>query len=815
MKNLWADLRYALRQLRKSPGFTVTAILTLALGIGATSAIYTVVDSVVLKPLAFRDFGRLAYLRTTISARGETIQMGVNPALMRMYQQRCHAFNGIAAYQGGSYGLTLDQGKVPQEVGVLSVTKEFFPTLGNSPTIGRFFTSQEFAQNNGQVAVISNRLWQNEFHADPNILGKSIRLDGQPLSVVGVLPPSFRFPQQLMGFTTSGIRRGADVYTPFHLNPASTNPMSDWNFYAIAQLRPGATLEQANDEMNAILAPLAEKTGGGVQARTMAVPLLRAVTGKAARGLWLLFGAVGCVLLIACINLANLQLARSRVRAHEHAVRAALGASGSRLFQYSLMESTVLALAGCVGGIFLAFAGVKLFLMLAPRDLPRIGQVHVSWETLAVTALLSIGTGLFFGITPALAALRADPQHALHEGGHRTVGAHGGRHFGFTLIALEVIACTVLLMAAALLTRSFQHLLSTSLGFAPQRVISAQVDLGDKRFDQNGARLRFYKRVLPVLRQLPGVASASMVTAMPTLGDVWVDRINIAGDTRTEGAKPDANFRWISPEYFQTLRIPLLRGRTLNESDLGTENVVLSQAAASAAWPNQNPLGRTFEDEGNHLTVVGVVGNTRSRDSANMENPIRMVYEPYSMLTQYSTSGYLMVRASGNPGDLGKEIQRAIWSVDPTVPIPEIRTLPDVIRSSVSLQRFEMWLLLAFGLAALGLAALGIYGVLAITVAERKRDLAVRIALGANKRRVFGLVLRQGMVPAAAGLIIGLVLSWIFAKTTQTLLPDIAPTDPISIGITIVLLLTVALAACFIPAQRAASVDPMATLRAE
>lgn len=815
MTNLLNDLRYALRQLRKSPGFALTAILTLALGIGATSAIYTVVDSVVLKPLAFRDFGRLTYLRTTISAHGETAQMGVNPALMRMYQQRCHAFNGISAYQGGSFGFTQDHEKVPEEIGVLSVTKEFFQTLGSFPAMGRFFTPQEFAQGNGYAAVISHRLWLREFRADPNVLGESIYLDGKPIPVVGVLPASFRFPQQLMGFTTSGLRRDADVYLPLTLSPASTNATSDWNYYAIARLRPGATLEQANTEMNAILAPLAAKIGGNVHARTAAVPLLRAITGDAARGLWLLFAAVGCVLLIACINLANLQLARARARAHEHAVRAALGASGGRLFQYSLMESMVLAIAGGVGGIFLAFAGVKLFLMMAPRNLPRIGQVHVRWETLAVTALLSIGTGLFFGLAPALTALHTNPQRAMHEGGSRTVGTTGGRRFGSTLIAMEVMACAVLLMAAALLTRSFVRLLQTNLGFALQRVISAQVDLGDKRFDQNGARLRFYERVLPALRHLPGVASASMVSAMPTLGDVWVDSIDIAGDTRTEGAKPDANFRWISPEYFQTMRIPLLRGRALNESDLGTENVVLSQAAASAAWPDQDPLGRAFEDEGNHLTVVGVVGNTRSRDIANKEDPIRIVYEPYSTLTQYSANGYLMVRASGEPGALGKEIQHAIWNIDPAVPIPEIRTLPDVIRASVSLQHFEMLLLLAFGLAALGLAALGIYGVLAVTVAERTRELGVRIALGAGKQRIFGLVFREGLLPVALGLAIGLPLAWYLARTAQALLPDVAPYDFASIAITIVSLLAVAICACFVPARRAASVDPMKILRAE
>jgi predicted permease len=664
--------------------------------------------------------------------------------------------------------------------------------------------------------VISNALWRRDFHSDPNILGKSVVLDGAPSSVIGVLPPEFRMPQELMGFTTSGVRRPADVYMPLPFPTGSTDPTTDWNYFAVARLHPGVAIAQADAEMNAVFAPLlANKGGGDIHARAHAVPLLQAITGNAARGLWLLFGAVGCVLLIACVNLANLQLARARVRAHEHAVRAALGASGGRLFQYSLMESMLLAVAGGIAGIFLAVAGVKVFLMLAPHNLPRIHQVHVRWETVAVTALLAVGTGLFFGVAPAWTALRTDPQQAMHEGGVRTVGAHGSRRFRSALIALEVTACAVLLMAAALLTRSFLRLLATDLGFSAQHVVAAEVDLGAKRFDGPTARIQFYARILPVLRRLPGVESASYVSALPMQGNVWIDGINVPGDTRPEWAKPTANFRWISPGYLHTIRVPLVSGRMLTQADRGTGNVVLSQAAARAAWPNENPLGRSFEAGGDHLTVVGVVGDTHSRGLTASTD--RIVYEPYwsLLMTPYSASGYLMVRTAGNPKILADAIQHAIWNVDPTVPIPEIRTLPGIIRASVALEHFEMALLLAFGIAALGLAALGIYGVLAVTVAERTRDLAVRIALGADKRRVFGLVLRQGMQPVVGGLAVGLVLAWYLARAAQALLPDVAPYDLPSIATTAISLTAVALCACLIPARRAASVDPMQALRSE
>ncbi|MGC1869920.1 MAG: ABC transporter permease, partial [Acidobacteriaceae bacterium] len=416
MPNLWTDLRYALRQLRKSPGFAFVAVLTLALGIGATSAIYTVVDSVILQPLAFRNFHQLTYLEVATAARGEKIDLGVNPALYRLYQQRCRAFHDMAMYQGGHSGLTIGKGNLPQEIGVLYMTGSFFQVLGTAPILGRSFRQDEFV-NDPHVAVISNALWRRDFHSDPKILGKSVVLNGVPNAVIGVLPPSFRIPQELMGYTTSGVRRAADVYLPLPFPTGSTDPTSDWNYFAVARLRAGVPVEQANAQMNAVLAPLVAKVGGNVHADARAMPLLQAIDGNAARGLWLLFGAVGCVLLIACVNLANLQLARGRVSAHEHAVRAALGASGSRLFQYSLMESMLLAVGGGISGIFLAVAGVKLFLMLAPRNLPRIQQVHVRWETLAVTVLLSIGTGLFFGLAPAWAALRTDPQQAMHEGG--------------------------------------------------------------------------------------------------------------------------------------------------------------------------------------------------------------------------------------------------------------------------------------------------------------------------------------------------------------------------------------------------------------
>ena len=813
MTNLWTDLRYAFRQLRKSPGFTVTAVLTLALGIGATSAIYTVVDSVVLQPLAFRNFNRLTYLQVSIAAQGEKLKFGVNPALYRLYKQRCSAFKDMAMYQGRSSGLTVRNGEVPKEIGVLTATSSFFQVLGTAPMLGRAFTSDEFAKGHNHVAIISNALWRHDFHSDPKILGKQIRLGGEPATVIGILPASFRIPQELMGFTTSGVRRAADVYMPLNFPMGSTDPTSDWNYFAVARLHTGVTVTQADAQMDAVLAPLVAKVGGNIHAQAQAVPLLQAITGNAARGLWLLFGAVGCVLLIACMNLANLQLARARVRGHEHAIRAALGASGSRLFQYSLMESMVLALAGGAAGIFLAMAGVKFFLMLAPHNLPRIDQVHVRWETLAVTALLSIGTGLFFGLAPAWAALRTDPQQAMHEGGVRTVGARSGRRYRSALIAVEVTACTVLLMAAALLTRSFLRLLATDLGFSAHHVVAAEVDLGDKRFDQPNARIQFYDRILPVLRHLPGVESAGFVTALPMQGNVWVDEMHISGDMRPDGAKPNANIRWISPEYLHTIEVPLVSGRMLTHADLGTQNVVLSQAAARAAWPNQNPLGRTFEDQGNHLTVVGVVGDTHSRGLTTPAD--RMVYEPYRLMTRYSASGYLMVRTAGDPKALPDAIQRAIWSVDPSVPIPEVRTLPAIVRASVSLEHFEMLLLLAFGVSALGLAALGIYGVLAVMVAERTRDLAVRIALGAGKQRILRLVLREGMLPAFLGLATGLTLAWYMARLAQALLPDVVPYDLVSIAITTSSLLAVALCACLVPARRAASVDPMTILRSE
>jgi predicted permease len=812
MTILWNDFRYSIRQLRKSPGFTLVAILTLALGIGATSAIYTVVDSVVLQPLAFRNFHQLTSLQASISARGEKAELGVNPALFRMYRQRCPAFQSMAAYSAGNYGLTLGNGTIPKEVGVLFATRDFFRVLGTSPILGRPFTPNEFVKGHTDVAVISNALWRRDLHSNPKILGKPILLSGQPIIVVGILAPSFRVPQELMGYSTSGVRHAADVYMPLQLPVESTNPMSDWNYFAVARLRSGASVSQANAEMNAVIAPLAAKAGGDIHAQARAMPLLQAITGDAARGLWLLFAAVGCVLLIACINLANLQLARARVRAHEHAIRAALGASGNRLFRYSLMESMLLATAGGTAGVFLAIAGVKVFLMLAPHNLPRVAQVHVRWETIAVTALLSIGTGFFFGLAPAWAALHTDPQQAMHEGGVRPGGARGAHRFGFALIAVEAIACTVLVMAAALLTRSFQRLLAASVGFVPQHVVAAEVDLGDTRFDPPNARIGFYQRVLPALRHLPGVTSASFATALPLNGNIWVDGIDVPGDTRPEGAKPDANFRWISPEYLRTMEIPLVSGRMMTRADLGTHNAVISQAAARAAWPDQDPLGRTFTHGDEQLRVVGVVADTRNRLTADA---YRIVYEPYTLMTPYSTTGYLMVRAAGDSKTLTDSIQHTIWNIDPSVPIPEIRTLPGIIRESVALEHFEMSLLLAFGIAALGLAALGIYGVLAVTVAERKRDLALRIALGAGKRRVFRLVLAQGLAPVAAGLVLGLVLAWVLARASQTLLPDIAPYDPISTAATIVLLLAVALAACLLPAQRAASADPMTTLRTE
>ncbi len=813
MNSLMQDVRYALRQLRKSPGFALTAILTLALGIGASTAIFTVVDSVILQPLAFRNFQQLTYLHTSVAAYGDTIDASVNPELFRLYQERCPAFAEMVAYQGGTKGFRLGDSGTPEEIGVLSATQGLFHLLGTHPILGRTFTPEEYVDGHGHVVVISNALWRRVFHADAKVAGRTLRLGGVPYTIVGVLPPSLRMPPELMGFTESGVRRGADIYRPLVLPLASTDPMSDWNYFAIARLRPGATLPQANAEMNAILAPLAAKAGGNVRVTTAAVPLRQAINGDAARGLWILLAAVGCVLLIACMNLANVQLARARVRAREHAIRAALGASSTRLFQSALAESMLLAVAGGTAGVFVAIAGVKAFLLAAPSSLPRTGQVHLRWETLAAVLLLTLGTGLLFGLAPAWTALRTDPQNALRASNERTVGGRHGRSFRATLIAVEVAASAVLLMAAALLTHSFLRLMQKNLGFVPQHVVAAEIDLGDARYKNVATRIQMYRRVLPALQQLPGVRSAGFVTALPMHGNIWIDGMNIPGDTRPEGARPDANFRWVSPGYLPTMKIPLVEGRLMAERDLGTHNVVISQAAARAAWPDQDPIGRTFTRGDETLTVVGVVGNTHSRSLTS--EPDRMVYLPYTDVTPFSATGYFMVRGAGDTGSLVASIERAIHATDPTIPIPEVRTLPQVIRASVALEHFEMVLLLAFGLSALALAALGIYGVLAVSVAERTRDVAVRIALGASKGRILIMVVREGMVPTFAGLLAGLFAGWAIAHFAQVLLPDVSPADPLAAGTTALLLPAIAFAACLLPAWRAAAVDPNTILRSE
>jgi putative ABC transport system permease protein len=830
------DIRYAVRQLRKSPGFALTAVLTLALGIGAATSVFSVVNAVLLKPFAFRHPERLVVMREAVEDKVTSERESI-PNNYRHFQRLKKTATtledaAIFAQLGKSVS---PNGDHPRIVGAVIASPNLFRLLGVQPILGRDFIEEDARQNAESVVILSYEGWQTLFARDPAAIGATLRIGGHPATVIGVLPAGMRFPQiALAPAIAFQDTAGGDVLLFQPLAPSEydlNRDMGNFNYKAIARLKPGVTLSQANAELEALQKAYTLSAHLPFHFGIALTPLEKDVASLVSGALWLLLAAVGAVLLIACVNLANLQLARAVNAERETAVRAALGASRSQLVRSRLAESLVLAFAGGGAGAALAFGGVRLLLAWAPANIPRLDEVRVSLPVLIFSGGLSIVAAIIFGILPSLHSLRVAPQAALQANSTRAAGTQRSRRTRSLMVGAQVACTVVLLIVTSLVLRSLSHLLRQDRGFDTSHVTLAQADLYASQFDDpgpkgNAARLAFADSALTALGQLPGVQSVALTSVTPLTGETWVDTLSRPDHPVPAEKAPPINVRWINSSYLTTMLSPLVAGRNITTADRTHPYVALiSERTAREGFPGENPIGRKISDivpdekpigrkvsdivpDDKTVTIIGVVADTRIN---GLKDDAAMVYLPYWAYTPMTLS--FLVRSSRSSDALIPEMRRAIWQIDPQVAIPTLKSMDDQVSDSVAGDRFQAMVLSGFGAAALLLALLGVYGVLAYSVTLRRQEFGIRIALGSGKSAMIGLVLRQAAYPVLLGTGVGLMMALIALRWVRSLLYQTPVMDPIALGGSILLLLVAATIAAIVPARRAASTDPMRVLR--
>jgi putative ABC transport system permease protein len=817
MSTLLQDLRFGLRMLAKSPGFTAVAVLTLALGIGANTAIFSMVNSVLLRPLAYREAQQLYLVREIVPELSQTYPtLPANLPNFRVWQRECHSFTEVAIVE--PFNMTLTGYGEAEQISGGRASANLFDVLGIVPEMGRTFLPQEDTPGNDYVVILTHSFWRDRFHGDPAIVGRSITLNGEAFQVVGVLPASFRFPKGAQWGALTEFPPQTNYFKPLGLDAKQFAQIGEFDFAAIARLRPGTSARQALAELNVIQARIARDAKEGVGLRAEIIPLESQVVGTARRGLLLLLAGVGAVLLIVCLNLANLLLVRVPSRAREAGIRTALGASRARLARQLLTESALLAILGGVLGIGLAYFGLRWLVAVAPANLPRIDEVHVDARVLWFTVFVSMATGILFGALPAWRVSHADPQQALKAGAVTITEGRPARRLRESLIGFEVGVGTLLLIMAGLLTTSMVRLLGVDKGFTTEHVLAVDVNLPPQNYTKLEQKEEFYDNVLARVRALPGVKSAGWISKLPLEGQEQVDAISVPGHSTKGLSDAIANYRYVSSGYFQSMGIALRQGRLIEPADRDRHVAIISESVAKHLWPGENPLGKQFHPGEEHrpLTeVIGVVADIRT--VALDEPPLLMVYQPVGPAAQMWSGSHasLVVRATIMPGALGTAVRGVIRSVDSGVPILHLRPMTEIVSESVGVRRFQMGLASLFAVFALLLAALGIYGVVGYSVERRRQELGIRMALGAQGSELRNLVLLQGMRPVVAGWAAGAVTALAAGGVIRGLLFGVSPQDPLTLATVTFLVLATAALACYIPACRATKVDPMEALRYE
>ena len=797
--HLLRDSRYAIRQLIKSPAFTLVAVATLALGIGATTAIFSVINGVLLQPLPYPHSEQLVRVHEIVPEYG---LFAVAPANVFDWRQQNHVFDALAAYTNTSATLAQEDG--PERIQGYLVSWDLFQVLGAVPAMGSPLTPDEDKPGADTVIVISDAMWRNRFGGDRGIVGRAVNLNGTSVTIVGVMPASFYFPN-----------RTAEFWRPLALNPVNANRGGHF-LGVVARLKPGVTVQRADGEMKTIAERLAREYPAASAGETARVVLLQdQIVGAIRPALLTLFAAVGFVVLIACANVANLMLVRAAVREKEIAVRAALGANRWRIFAQVLVESLLLALAGGAIGVGLAYLGLPVILKLSAGSIPRAADVAIDRQVLLFAAGASIVTGLLFGIAPAWQSTRTGIGAVLKEGG-RSSTAGGGRWLRHGLLVVEVALSIVLLTGAALLLRSFDRLTNVAPGFNPDHVLAFQLSLPPKQYKDDQSVTAFYDVLLSKLQAQPGVRSAALVQTLPLRGGYFLS-FDVRGRAPVNPSQgPSATYRAVSADYFSALSVPLLRGRAFARADhRGSHQVALvDQAFVDKFFPREDPIGQGLHiGNGNNefFDIVGVVGNIHYIGLDAVPGPT--MYVPISQDT-FGTM-WVVERTEGDPSAFASSARQVIQDIDPMLPAYSINTLSQIVSDSVAPQRFSMLLLGTFAAIALFLAAVGLYGVVAYSVQQRTREIGLRMAIGAAPRDVLRLILGQAMKLAIIGVVLGLAGAAALARLAATLLFEVAPSDPASYAATSAVLFAVAMIACYMPARRAMRVDPMMALQTE
>jgi len=812
IETLFQDLRYGVRMLLKNPGFTLIAVFTLALGIGANTAIFSVINGVLLKPLPYREPDRIfQVLRRYPSGMSGPL----SATKFSFYRQHNQTFEGLAACDVFGAGVNLFVGAEAHFVSSLQVSADFFPVLGINPLLGRTFTAAEDQPGGARVIVISHSLWKRVFNGDRQIVGKTISMGGEGHTVVGVMPPGFQ------------TKPSAEIWMPLRL---VFDAADKGNIYLmLGRIKPSVTPEQAQADLERVRMLMRKDYPDHVDddETAAAVKYQDRLVGDVKLPLLLLLGAVGFVLLIACANVANLLLSRAAARSKEMSVRAALGAGRLRLTRQLLTESLLLAGAGAVLGLLLAHFGLKTLIAMTPDSLPRASEIGIDPRALLFTLGIAASAGILFGLAPALGAGRLNLANALREGARRTTGAASRTRLRNLLVGAEIALSVVLLIGAALLMRTFANLRNENLGFDPKNVLTLKLSMNDPRYQSAAGSERFFRQVFERLRQIPGVESVAYITTLPT---ELCPGLPFHIEERRQNDLGESNFKHITPDYFRAMTVPLRQGRQFEERD--SENaagvVIINESFARRFFPNENPIGQHLTIGGNigpdyadrTREIVGVVGDLREESvdvppAPMMFIPLAQRTDRLTRLTNKLAPASFVVKTRQNLLSKEPAVRAAVRAADPALAVSNLQTMEEVLSQSLARQQFNMLLLSVFAGLALLLSAVGIYGVVSYSVSQRTHEIGIRLALGAQTADVLRLIIRQGMGPVLAGVGIGMAGALALTSLMKTLLYGVSASDPLTFTAITLLLTFAALLACWIPARRATKVDPMTSLRSE
>lgn len=812
METLLQDLRYGFRMLTKKPGFTIVAVLALALGIGANSAIFSVVNTVLLKPLPFKSPDQLMIVWEDGSRYGFPKDTPA-PANFIDWRDQNQVFESMAAVDSKTLNLT-GTGE-PEKIECKRLSANFFPMLGVEPILGRSFLPEEDQPGAARVVIMNYGLWQRRFGSDADIVGKTLTLDGQAYTVIGVMSKEFRFPD---AFQASGEENA--LYVPIAFTSEEASMRGGHYLTVYARAKAGVTVEQAQAEMTTIAARLEQQyPETNLSLGAAVVSLQEQLVGDIKPALLILLGAVGFVLLIACANVANLLLARAAARQKEIALRTALGASRARLVGQFLTESVLLAGLGGVVGLLFAVLGLKLLTTLIPPNLSQAKAISIDATVLGFTFLVSLLTGVIFGLAPALQASRPNLNETLKEGGKGSPG--GGRsRLRSLLVVSEVALALVLLVGAGLMINSFFRLRNVNPGFNPKNLLTMNVVLPRSKYDRRAKRTAFYNEMLQRIESLPGVESAGVITNLPLTFKGNNSGVTIEGRPEPPADQiPIVISRVVSDSYFRTMGIALSKGREFSTQDRPDTraSIIVSESTARTFWPDEDPIGKRlklggYNSDAPWLSVVGVVKDVRQFELDIDPKP--QVYFAYTQMPDFAPRD-LVVRTSSDPLQLADAVRNEVWAVDKDQPVSNVSTMEAILAFSVARERFNMLLLAIFAAVALALAAVGIYGVMSYSVTQRTHEIGVRMALGANRSDVLRLVVGQGLKLVSIGVAIGLASAFALTRVMESLLFGVSATDPITFAAISVVLVAVAMIASYIPARRATKVDPMIALRYE